>query len=139
MVITTHPHVEILCGTQKYKCQAPRMTITHHNSSLYFFFFFNIFTVCLQLSSYYKILELYKNVPMCNFWNIFKGIVHPKIKILSLIAHLHVVPNPKTLFIFGTNESFLTLHRQPGNYHIQAQKSSTDIIKIVHVTSVVQP
>ncbi len=24
----------------------------------------------------------------------FKGIVHPKMKILSLITHLHVVPNP---------------------------------------------
>ncbi len=25
---------------------------------------------------------------------LFKGIVHPKMKILSLITHPHVVPNP---------------------------------------------
>ncbi len=33
------------------------------------------------------------------------------------------------------SESFLTLHRQQGNYHVQ--KGSKD--KIVHVTSVMQP
>ncbi len=29
----------------------------------------------------------------CENWG-FKGIVHPKMKILSLITHPHVVPNP---------------------------------------------
>ncbi len=41
--------LNFLCGTQKYKCQAPRMTITHHNCSQYFFFFFqyiySLFTI----------------------------------------------------------------------------------------------
>ncbi len=56
------------------------------------------------------------------------GIVHPKMKILSLITHPHVVPNPlRPLFIFRTqikiflmkSESFLTLHWQQRNYHVQ--------------------
>ncbi len=44
-----------------------------------------------------------------------------------------------TSFIFGTqikiflmkSESFLTLHRQQRNYHVQGSK---DIVKIFHVT-----
>ncbi len=37
------------------------------------------------------------------------------------------------------SESFLTLHKQQRNYYtmIKAQKGSKDIVKIVHVTSVV--
>ncbi len=51
----------------------------------------------------------------------FKGLVHPKIQILSLITHPHVVSKPvRPSFIIGTqikiflmkSESFLTLHRQ---------------------------
>ncbi len=46
-------------------------------------------------------------------------------------------------FIFRTQtkkfESFLTLHRQQHNWHVKAQKGSKDIVKMVHVTSVVQP
>ncbi len=37
------------------------------------------------------------------------------------------------------SENFLTLHRQQGNYHIQGQEGSKDIVKIVHVTSEVKP
>ncbi len=37
------------------------------------------------------------------------------------------------------SESFLTLYRQQHNFHVQGQKGSKDIDKIVHVTSVVQP
>ncbi len=37
------------------------------------------------------------------------------------------------------SESFLILHKQQLNYHVQAQKGSKNIVKIVHVTSVVQP
>ncbi len=37
------------------------------------------------------------------------------------------------------SESFLTLHRQQHNWHVQGQKGGKDIVKIVHVTSVVQP
>ncbi len=33
--------------------------------------------------------------------SVLKGIVHPKIKMISLVTHHHVVPNSKT-FIFGT-------------------------------------
>ncbi len=36
------------------------------------------------------------------------------------------------------SESFLSLHRQQRIYHIQDPEGSKDIIKIVHVTSVVQ-
>ncbi len=77
-----------------------------------------------------------------------KGIVHTKIKILSLISHPHVIPKPvRTSFIFGTQikillmkfESFLTLHRQQRNYQVQGPEGSKDIVKIVYVTSVVQP
>ncbi len=50
-------------------------------------------------------------------------------------------------FIFRTqirivlmkSESFLTLHREKGSYHVQGPEGSKDIDKIVHVTSVVQP
>ncbi len=49
-------------------------------------------------------------------------------------------------FIFGTqmkifliqSENFLILHRQPCNWD-KVQKGSKDIIKTVHVTSVVEP
>ncbi len=36
------------------------------------------------------------------------------------------------------SKSFLTLHRQQGTT-IKAQKGSKDIVKLVHVISVVQP
>ncbi len=50
-------------------------------------------------------------------------------------------------FIFRTqikiflmkSKSFLTLHRQQWNFHVQGPKVSKDIIKMVHVTLVVQP
>ncbi len=35
-------------------------------------------------------------------------------------------------------KSFLTLLKQQRNYHVQAQKDSKEIVKTVHVTSVVQ-
>ncbi len=75
----------------------------------------------------------------------FKGIVQPKILIMLLITHPHVVSNCK---IFRTqfniflmkSESFLTLHRQQCNWHtFKAQKGSKDIVKTFHVTSMVQP
>ncbi len=56
-----------------------------------------------------------------------KGIVHSKMKVLSLSTHTYVVPNTvRPWFIFGTqikiflmkSESFLTLHRQQRNWHI---------------------
>ncbi len=59
----------------------------------------------------------------------FKAIVHPKMKMLSLITHPHVVPNPLDLLSFSEHklryllikfESFLTLHRLQENYHIQS-------------------
>ncbi len=70
---------------------------------------------------------------------LLKGTVHPK-NLNSVINYPHVVPNP---FIFRTqikiflikSESFLVLYRQQGNYHDQTQKRSTDIVKIIHVTS----
>ncbi len=55
----------------------------------------------------------------------FLTIVHPKMQILSLITHSHVVP--RRSFLFGTqikiflmkSESFLTLHRQQQDYYNQ--------------------
>ncbi len=52
------------------------------------------------------------------------GIVHPKMKIMSLITEPHVIPRP--LFIFWTqikiflmkSKSFLTLHRQQCNWNV---------------------
>ncbi len=35
------------------------------------------------------------------------------------------------------SDNFLTLHRQQWNWHVQAQKGSQDVDKIVHVTSLV--
>ncbi len=61
-----------------------------------------------------------------------KGLVHPKMKILSLITHPHVVPKPlDTPFIFGTqikiflmeSERFLILHRQQGSLHDQGPET----------------
>ncbi len=37
------------------------------------------------------------------------------------------------------SKSFLTLHKQQRNYHVQGPEGSKDIVKIVFVTSVVQP
>ncbi len=51
----------------------------------------------------------------------------------------NVLLSNTNLDIFDEIESFLTLHRQQCNYHIQAQKGSKDIVKTVHLTSVVQP
>jgi len=44
-----------------------------------------------------------------HFTTRLKGLVHPKLKILSVISHPHVVPNPvRLMFIFGTqNKIFL--------------------------------
>ncbi len=61
-----------------------------------------------------------------------KGISHPKMKLMSLITHPHVIPNPSDLvrFIFGTqinmflmkSEIFLILHRQHVSYHDQGSE-----------------
>ncbi len=37
------------------------------------------------------------------------------------------------------SESSLTLHKQQRNYQVQSPEGFKDIIKIVHITSVVQP
>ncbi len=65
-------------------------------------------------SPYYRISLLTNTLCEDVLIGSLKGIVHPKMKILSLIA----VSNA-TMF--------------------KAQKGSKDIVKIVHVTSVVQP
>ncbi len=57
-----------------------------------------------------------------------KGIVHPKMKILSLITHPYVIPNP---FIFRTqikiflmhSKSSLTLRRQQWSLHDQGSET----------------
>ncbi len=63
-----------------------------------------------------------------SYWKVFKGIVHPKIKILPLITHPRVVPNLQDLrsssehkikIILMKSQNFLTLHKQQCFYHIQ--------------------
>ncbi len=75
------------------------------------------------------------------------GYFTQKWKFCDLITYPHVVPKPS--FIFGgqikiflmKSESSLTLHRvtEMQVKCFMAQKGSKDIIKLVHVTSVVQP
>ncbi len=71
-----------------------------------------------------------------------KGIVHPKMKILSLITHPQVVPKPKT-FIFVTQIKIFFVSDPPIDSNIfttvKAKKGSKDIVKTVHMTSVVLP
>ncbi len=58
-----------------------------------------------------------------------KGIVHTKMKILSLITHPYVVQTHKTFIHLHTqikiflmkSESFLTLHRQQRNWNVQGR------------------
>ncbi len=76
-----------------------------------------------------------------------KIIVHPKMKILSWITHPHVVPNLQDLCSSSEHKLryFLCI---PGAlwpfidskdpYTIKAQKRSKDIVKIIHVISLVQ-
>ncbi len=77
-----------------------------------------------------------------------KGIVHPKMKILSLITHPHVVPNLKDLCSSSEHKLRYFWWNPRVFWHcidsnitdtFKAQKGSKDIVKIVHVTSVVQP
>ncbi len=61
----------------------------------------------------------------------FKGLVHLKIKILSVITHPNVVPNLWPSFIFGTqikiflmkSESYQTLHRQQHNWNVPSPRN----------------
>ncbi len=67
-------------------------------------------------------------------------------KILSLITLPHVIPNLEPSFIFRTqikiflmkSKSFLTLRDSNATATFKAQKGSEDIVKIIHVTSVVR-
>ncbi len=73
---------------------------------------------------------------------VFKGIVHPKMKILSLITHPHVVPNSKDLsssseqtfryFWWNLRALWPSIDGNTTTT-FKAQKGSKDIIKIVHV------
>ncbi len=51
-----------------------------------------------------------------------KGLVHPKMKILSLITHPHVVPNTTKIFLMES-ESSLTLHRQQRNCNVSRSRN----------------
>ncbi len=59
---------------------------------------------------------------------LFEGIVHPEIKIISLIAHPYVIPNQQDLcsssehklrYFLMKSESFRTLQRQQRNYGVE--------------------
>ncbi len=77
-----------------------------------------------------------------------KVLVHPKRKILSLITHPDVVPNPWDLRSSSEHKwrYFLRIPRalrlsvdSKGPYTIKVQKCSKEIGKIIHVTSGVHP
>ncbi len=82
-----------------------------------------------------------------SYWKVFKGIVHPKIKILPLITHPRVVPNLQDLSssehklrLFWWNpRTFCPSINSNASTTFKTQKGSKDINKIVHVTSGVQP
>ncbi len=69
----------------------------------------------------------------------FKGIVHPKMKILSLIIHPHVVPNPKDLcsssehklYFWWNLRAFWPCIESNTTTMFKAQKRTKDIVKIV--------
>ncbi len=72
-----------------------------------------------------------------------KGIVNLKIKILSLITHPHVVPNPEELrsssdkklrYFWWNPKAFWACIDSNGTTMFKVQKGSKDIFKIVHVT-----
>ncbi len=66
----------------------------------------------------------------CEWLPWLKGLVHPKMKILSLITHRHVKP-VRLSFIFGTqikiflmkSKSSLTLHRQQRNCNVPSPRN----------------
>jgi len=71
-------------------------------------------------------------VPTCMFcahWIVFKGIVQPKIEILSLFTHPHVSPNIYAVF------GFFVEYR--GFPHNQSIKQSVELLKkhhkVVHI------
>ncbi len=79
-------------------------------------------------------------------FRIFKGIVHPKMKMLSLITHPHVIPNLQALY--SSSEHTLRYSwwnpralwwsiDSKGTTTEKSQKRSKAICKTVHVTSVV--
>ncbi len=76
----------------------------------------------------------------------FKGLVHPKMKIMSLITHPMSFQTRKTFVhlqntnkdVFDEIESYLTLHRQQHNWNVPKSRNIEYIGKTVHVTSVAQ-
>ncbi len=76
-------------------------------------------------------------------YSALKGIVHPKMKIMSLITRPHVKPvkhsEHKLRYFWRNPRAFLPCIDSSSTTTFNAQKGSKDIVKIVHVTSVVQP
>ncbi len=67
--------------------------------------------------------------------NGFKGLVHAKkMKMLSLITHPHVFPN-----LWWNPWVFWPSADTKATDNFKTNKGSKDIVKIVHVTSVIQP
>ncbi len=133
-------------------CFYMKCLIQSHFSILYWNFVFVMNSYCFRTSPcIWKVwLNFLASIRFVFISFLVKGIVHPKIKIMSFITHVPSCrPTPvRPSFIFGKqivffcfvfmkSESFLTLHWQQGYYHDQG--TETDVFKIVHVTSVVQP
>ncbi len=100
------------------------------------------FVCTLRNKVCYSISEVWRSVGKKRL----KGIVHPKMKILPLITHPHVVSNRETsvhrtqikIFLMES-ESSQTLHIQQGSLHDQGPENvARRSVKIIHVTSGVQ-
>ncbi len=72
-----------------------------------------------------------------------KGTVHPKIKILSLITHPYVIPNPldfrpssehKLRYFWWNTRAFWPCIDSNTIEMFKAQKGSKDIVKIIHAS-----
>ncbi len=113
-----------MCGFLCELGEMANISAIHENNFFFFFFFLNIIKAqhCLM----------------------FKGIVHPKMYILSLITFQLRFCRSKPSFIFRTQIKICLMHcesshRQQGSLHDQGSESSKEIVKIIHVTSVVRP
>ncbi len=114
-----------------------------------------VFLICINsILQVFKLLELFDDVLANDFIlfffyqnHLFKGIVYPKMKMLSLITHHLVVSNQydlrsssehKLRYFWWNPRAFWPCIDSNATETFKAQKGSKDIIKIVHVTLVVQ-
>ncbi len=105
-----------------------------------------------EITIIYNTQGLIVNFMMAIFlkWDILKGLLHHKMKILSLITYPHVVPSKK--LCLSSEHNLRYCGWKPGglffffacpidcpvNSTVKAQKRMKNIVRIVHLPSVVQ-